>query len=80
MTPILRIKNENDEWIDIPVLVGPKGESGVYVGAEEPLDDTINVWINPEGASNKEIATITDVETAIQNALSAIGIAEEGVF
>jgi hypothetical protein len=77
MTPILRIKNENDEWIDIPVLVGPKGESGVHVGAEEPLDDTINVWINPEGASNKEIATTAYVDTAIQNALEVV---ENGAY
>ena len=28
---------------------GPKGESGVYLGNEEPTNEDINVWINPDG-------------------------------
>lgn len=28
---------------------GEKGDPGVYVGTEEPAEDSILVWINPEG-------------------------------
>ena len=39
---------------------GPRGESGVYVGAEKPTDPDIHVWINPEGqASNVSGGGIT---------------------
>lgn len=28
---------------------GPQGDSGVYVGSDEPTDDDVNVWIDPDG-------------------------------
>lgn len=28
---------------------GEKGESGVYIGSEEPSDPDINVWVDPDG-------------------------------
>lgn len=28
---------------------GDTGNSGVYIGTEQPTDENINVWINPEG-------------------------------
>ena len=31
---------------------GPRGESGVYVGAEKPTDPDIHVWINPNGQAS----------------------------
>ena len=30
-------------------IKGETGESGVYLGSEEPTDEGINVWINPNG-------------------------------
>ena len=30
-------------------IKGETGESGVYLGSEEPTDEDINVWINPNG-------------------------------
>lgn len=30
-------------------FIGPKGDSGVYVGSEEPTDESVNVWIDPKG-------------------------------
>lgn len=32
---------------------GPTGDSGVYLGTEEPTDPDVNVWVNPNG-------TVTD--------------------
>ncbi len=43
---ILRIKNENGEWVGIPSIEGPPGQSGVYVGSGEP-DTDANVRIDP---------------------------------
>lgn len=40
-----------EEW-----LASLKGDSGVYVGTEEPEDLSIKVWIDPDGITN-----ITDV-------------------
>lgn len=34
---------------------GPVGDSGVYIGTEEPTDPDINVWINPDGGAGKLI-------------------------
>lgn len=48
-------------------LVLPQGDSGVYVGTEEPTDKNVNVWINPEGAESTDIATKDYVDEAISN-------------
>lgn len=39
---------------------GEDGQSGVYIGDEPPVDDDINVWINPDG--EVEFVGITDIE------------------
>ena len=33
---------------------GPAGVSGVYIGSEEPVDDSIKVWIDTNGNSVTE--------------------------
>lgn len=43
------------------------GESGVYVGTEEPTDPDVNIWINPNGEGTDEIATKEYVDEAIRN-------------
>lgn len=43
------------------------GESGVYVGTEEPTDPDVNIWINPDGEGTDEIATKEYVDEAIKN-------------
>jgi hypothetical protein len=43
------------------------GDSGVYVGTEEPTDPDVNVWINPDGEGTDEIATKEYVDEAIKN-------------
>lgn len=42
------------------------GESGVYVGTEEPTDPDVNIWINPDGEGTDEIATKEYVDEAIK--------------
>ena len=39
---------------------GDTGDSGVYIGDEEPTDPNINVWISPNGDSDYGVATISD--------------------
>ena len=34
---------------NIELTPGPQGDSGVYVGASAPTDESVNVWINPNG-------------------------------
>lgn len=55
-----------------------RGDSGVYIGTTPPED--ANVWINPEGDNSGSWATEGYVSEAIAAALSAIGVAEEGVY
>ena len=43
------------------------GDSGVYVGTEEPTDPDVNIWINPNGEGTDEIATKEYVDEAIKN-------------
>lgn len=33
-------------------IKGPRGESGVYIGTTAPTDPSVNVWIDPEGATS----------------------------
>lgn len=47
----------------------PRGESGVYVGADEP-DETAKVWVDPEGENDAEGAVI-DLNAAVQEAREA---------
>lgn len=47
-------------------IMGPQGDpgdSGVYIGTEEPADPEVNVWINPEGGSGKVITEVTQTGT-----------------
>ena len=57
---------------------GETGDSGVYIGSEEPTNEDIHVWIDPAGGTseyatkeyvdeliggiNAELATLTEVE------------------
>ena len=72
--------------VDMPEIVGanimgPEGESGVYVGTTEPSDDSL-IWINPEGQgiAGDSIATKTYVNEAINTALAGIANAEDGAY
>lgn len=40
----------------------PRGESGVYVGTEEPTDPTVQVWIDPDGEPDELPSGVTTEE------------------
>jgi hypothetical protein len=52
--------------INIAGPAGPKGDTGIYVGAEEPAKDVL-VWLNPEGEASENLATVGYVDEAIAN-------------
>jgi hypothetical protein len=58
MIPILQVKNSNGEWIEVPAIKGNNGDSGVYIGAEEPTNNA-NVWIDTQGEDTD--ITSTDI-------------------
>ena len=58
---------------EIELTPGPQGEPGVYVGTEEPTDDSL-IWINPEGESSSNVATKEYVDEAVANAGGGGGI------
>jgi hypothetical protein len=47
-------------------IKGPKGDTGVYIGSEPPVDDDIAVWVNPEGEASAELATKAYVDEKIE--------------
>ena len=53
--------------IGVQGIQGIPGESGVYVGTEEPTDENMLIWINPEGGASGELATKSYVDEAIKN-------------
>lgn len=55
---------------------GKDGSNGIYVGTEEPIDSEALVWINPDGESSAEIATIEYVNNAVA-AIDLTGYATE---
>ncbi|MBR5823816.1 MAG: hypothetical protein IKY67_06705 [Paludibacteraceae bacterium] len=46
---------------------GPRGESGVYVGAAEPQEEEVLVWVNTEGTEVDELATKEYVNEALKD-------------
>lgn len=61
--------SEDDmEPVDSSIIIGPtglQGDSGVYVGSEEPTDDDVLVWLNPDGEPESEVATKKYVDEKI---------------
>lgn len=50
----------------------------VHVGTNAPTDESVLLWVNPEEDAGYQ--TAEQVQTAINTALSAIGVAEEGAY
>lgn len=53
----------NNGGLDNPVTVNIKGESGVYVGDEEPTDPDIKVWIDTDGVPDNPYMNIGTIKT-----------------
>ena len=77
------------EQIEIPEGGGGTGESikEVHVGSDAPTDASVKLWVQPDAESPFALKSdltgfvnATQVQTAITNALSAIGVAEEGAY
>ena len=45
---ILRVRQEDGTWKEIPALTGSRGPSGVHFGSDTPPDDA-TVWVDPDG-------------------------------
>ena len=57
MSSILKVKDlTTGEWMGIPAIVGPKGESGVYVGSGE-MPEGYNIQIDPSGDTPVFVST-----------------------
>lgn len=48
---------------------GPKGESGIYVGTDEPTDPDILVWLVPTGEVDGYVMTENEVKDFINTSL-----------
>lgn len=46
---------------------GDRGESGVYVGEEQPTDEEITIWIEPDGEATDELVSKEELEEALEN-------------
>ena len=57
--------------------IGPRGESGVYVGAEEPQEGEVLVWVNTEGTETDELATKQYVNEALTGYYTAKQVDEK---
>ena len=59
---------------------GETGNSGVYVGDEEPTDEEVKIWVSESDLNPPQAVSKEYVDEAIQSALAAIGVAEEGAY
>jgi hypothetical protein len=55
---------------------GPRGDSGVYIGTEEPADENIQVWIDTDGEEYKYTLTEEDKESIAQKVLDSLPTTE----
>lgn len=93
---VLKVKNADGTWTDIPALVGPQGEQGP-AGPEGPTGadgytpikgtdyfteaDKTELVADVEAIMiNKGYQTADQVNALITTALGAIGVAEEGSY
>ena len=51
-------------------IKGPKGDTGVYIGSEPPVDEDIAVWVNPNGEATAELATKDYVDEKIADVVA----------
>lgn len=51
---------------------GPRGESGIYVGNEEPTDPNVLVWLIPAGETSDYVMTEAEVKNYIDESLEEV--------
>lgn len=63
--------------LNLTIPQGEQGESGVYVGTQEPTDSDVKVWINPDGESSPIPGLPVPGEDDVGKALV---VGEDGVY
>ena len=74
----------NEEYVNTNVdargIKGDTGESGVYIGTEEPTDENIDVWIDSDGTADG----ISDVQvngtSIVENGVANVPVASDSNF
>lgn len=56
---------------------GPRGDSAIYVGTEEPTDPSVLVWLVPTGETSDYVMTETQVKDYIDESLEEV---EDGSY
>lgn len=73
---VLTYGENGPEWANIDL--SGSGDSSIYVGTDEPTDENISIWINPEGDADSDIiATVDEVNALIDEKL---GVIENGAY
>ena len=76
---VLKYKNKNGEYVAIPAGI-PSNISVFNNDADYQTKEQVMELIAEGGGESGDFATMEEVETAISEALSAIGVAEEGTY
>lgn len=76
------ILNEKDVLVGtlsmgVEYYKGEAGQSGVYIGQEEPTDEGIYVWIVPQGELDDFVMTEEEVVSYIDTSLGEV---ENGTY
>lgn len=80
----LKIGDGITPWKDLPWAKGPQGPagesgaSGVYIGSEEPADEDVNVWVDPEAEDDEIIVDASAYVTAEAESVIDRVIAAQG--
>jgi hypothetical protein len=53
-------------------IIGPQGDAGIHVGAEEPTDEDMLVWVNPNGDVSAYCMTREEVQAYIDMRLKEV--------
>lgn len=66
MAAVIKVKNEQGNWVDIPAIIGPVGP-GVPVGGTEGQllvksndNPYVSEWVTPDFPSTEELAEVAD--------------------
>lgn len=79
--PIFYIKDKDGSFVPVPALKGKQGDPGdpgVYVGAEQPNDPNVKVWVEPDGEAD-QVLTYSEQELTEEQKAQArenIGVVE----
>lgn len=90
--PILKIKDNNGNYITIPSIIGPAGPAGpaggtgpagkdgtnIQVSTTQPIDSEVEVWINPSATT--EVEDLLNTINILQDRIEALESKEKTVI